>query len=87
MSGADACIAGVCLAHLATLANRDTRGFEGIGLAEVAVTPRQRPDDGAVRSLLSSRSHRWLDDSQPGDWGRSTLAEDPVDHCEGVVGV
>lgn len=33
MSMADACIAGICLAHEARLATRNTRDFEGIGLA------------------------------------------------------
>lgn len=33
MSMADACIAGVCLAHEARLATRNMRDFEGIGLA------------------------------------------------------
>jgi hypothetical protein len=32
---ADACIAGICLAHDATLATRNTREFEGVGLALV----------------------------------------------------
>ena len=32
---ADACIAGICLAHDATLATRNTRVFEGVGLALV----------------------------------------------------
>lgn len=30
---ADACIAGICLAHEARLASRNTRDFEGVGLA------------------------------------------------------
>ena len=33
MTMADACIAGICLAHEARLATRNTRDFEGIGLA------------------------------------------------------
>ncbi|MCX6413690.1 MAG: type II toxin-antitoxin system VapC family toxin [Actinobacteria bacterium] len=33
LSMADACIAGICLAHEARLATRKTRDFEGIGLA------------------------------------------------------
>ena len=33
MGMADACIAGICLAHEARLATRKTRDFEGIGLA------------------------------------------------------
>ena len=33
MGMADACIAGICLAHEARLATRNTRDFEGVGLA------------------------------------------------------
>ena len=35
ISMADACIAGICLARDATLATRNTRDFDGIGLALV----------------------------------------------------
>ena len=33
ISMADACVAGICLAHEARLATRNTRDFEGVGLA------------------------------------------------------